>query len=56
VKARTKATRRRRNAPRARIPYHSPKLVAYGDVRRLTDAGVNLGAVDGMAGYTNTKT
>ncbi len=44
----------RNSADRARRPYRSPKLVAYGGVRRLTDAVDAAGAADG--GYAGGMT
>ena len=57
MKSRPKTNRPSRPTARARAPYHSPKLVTYGDVRRLTDSVTQMGTVvDGMVGYVNLKT
>ena len=37
MKAKSKPSRPRKTAGRARRPYRSPKLTTYGDVRQLTD-------------------
>jgi len=56
MKPKPKAKRPQRAAARPRGEYHSPKLVVYGDVRRLTDSVDQQGVVDGMTGYINLKT
>lgn len=57
MKSKPKANRPPRSGTRARSPYHTPKLVAYGDVRRLTDSVTQKGTVvDGMIGYISLKT
>ncbi len=54
MKPKAKPSRPRKSASRTRRPYHSPKLTAYGDVRRLTDAVDAGGMSDG--GYTGGMT
>jgi len=39
-----------------RKAYRSPKLVAYGDVRKLTDAAGNMNPNADGGGYLATKT
>ncbi|MCC6209543.1 MAG: hypothetical protein IT513_00720 [Burkholderiales bacterium] len=56
MKSKPKASTPRKLARRARRPYRSPKLVAYGDVRRLTDAVDNAGSADGGYGGGMVRT
>jgi hypothetical protein len=52
VKSAPKSVAKRRQAGKSRKPYRSPRFVAYGDVRRLTDAVDVAGNADGGGGYT----
>jgi len=53
MKSQSKPSPPRKAATRARRPYHRPRLTTYGDVRRLTDTGSNMGLSDSAYG---TKT
>jgi hypothetical protein len=56
MKSKQNAAQPRRTANHGRKPYHSPKLVFYGDVRQLTDGSTGGMALDASPTYANPTT